>query len=175
MLYLIRLDDTTEWVGEIRYALFETHTESVISESKEFVIKLIEKYNMRAKNFSIKNGQIELNKWPHKIRLTSKLGKNVMYKYTLLVNKGEQQFKLVNHAGYVAYKTSEELRTLIRKSMISNCDLLSGSNEFKSIDTYTIKDEPCFIQHIVSKYEEFRAKALIVGLDISFDYIKDVH
>ena len=170
MLYLIKIDDSINFRGNTQYILFETNTESVISGSREFVVELVNKYKMEAKNFSVKRGLIELNKWPHNIKYTSQIAANDLPQYVLLVNQSEKNFKLVTCTGYVYHFEPKELKKITRESKIANCEFKEDTQEYKSVDTYTVKEDPKFEKYINSKYSEFRMKVLTLGLDISFAY-----
>ena len=174
MLYIARIDDREDG-GESYYYMFETHTESLIYGNLKLATELLTSYKMEAKNFCIANGEIKIKQWPHKIKKSSEIRDSVKY-YILLTDKNKQQFKLVNVKGVVRYCSSNELRDLIEDKRIANCTYDKNSG-YKSIDTYTIPSSIKFEKRIELKYNEFRAKTTMLGLDTNFKYIiegKDV-
>ena len=170
MLYLININDNLGVKRETEYSLFETNTESTLSGNREFVLELVQKYGMEAKNFSIKHGLIEPNNWPNEIRRTKEFNRSIEAKYILLANKEEKQFKIVEHTGYTGYCGPEKLKLYIEESKMANCTFNKDTQEYKSVDTYIIKNDSKFSAYIALKYAEFRAKVWLLGLDISFDY-----
>ena len=178
MLYLIKIGNDHRLEEKYKtYHLFETHTESFISGESDFVIQLLEKYNFEAVNFCIGKGKIKVKQWPHKIRTTSDSSSSLRSLYILLTKQNEQTFKIVSSNGRVHNAYSDALKTFIRQDQIANCNFIRAENLYKSIDTYKTDKDTKFEKYIDTKYEEFRAKTLMVGLDISFRYViegKDV-
>lgn len=178
MLYLIGVEESKN-EDKRQYSIFETRSESLLIGNKKLVVDLLKKYKMEAKNFCIHKGQIEIKKWPHKIKRSSELFTSTESDYVLLTSVNEQKFKVVSFRGVIYYFGAEELKRYIRQDKIANCDFTSNKETiYKSVDTYSIHNESNFEKFVVLKYEEFRAKTLMLGLDVSFKYIiegKDVN
>ena len=169
MLYLIKIGEGHKAAKNHKdYYLFETNTDSLLHGDTKFVIELVEKYKLKPKNFILKNNQVEPSSWPHAIRSTSEQCGDFRATYILLSRENEQRFKTVNSDGDVFYTNENELKTLIQRSVMANCSLEKGI--YKSIDTYSISNSVNFEKQIASKYEAFRSKALLTGIDISFKY-----
>ena len=163
MLYI--LASKTIGIDKQNYNIFETHTESMIVGLKENIQRLVNKCHIEAKNAKITNEEVLTNQWPYGIRLQYANDCT----YVLLAKINEQKFKLViRSSGEIVYMNAQELIEDIEAGYVVNCSVENG--DYKSIDTYDIKTNSKFERDIKQKYEEFRAKSIMLGLDISFDY-----
>ena len=170
MLYLTKAELTNN--NEPIYDLFETHTESTIRADTELVIQLIKTHGMEAKNIYIEDNKVLIKDWPHNIKPYSKNKGERALNYILLGKINEQKFKVINCGGGVILATNEYLKELIDCNIVANCKVKGHRwSGYRSIDTYTIVTDPDFISQIDEKYKEFKAKAMLLGMDISFDYI----
>ena len=167
MIYLTKVE--IESNKEIIYNLFETHTESVIKANTKLVIDLLNNHRLRAKNIYTENNTVRIKEWPHSIKPYSEDRGERTSDYILLSKLNENRFKLFNCVTGVIYAFENYLKELIKFNRVANC--ISEEKVYKSIDTYDIKTDIEFEKHIANKYKEFRAKALLIGRDIEFDYI----
>ena len=197
MLYIL-MQRQVKHRGEI-YSIFETHTESVITGDEKSIIEFINKSKMHIGNGYVKDGKMQLKQWPHRmespnsgtnkvsgIRVTigaSINGKVIKMqdnteestikpevRYILLGKVAENRFKVVDNTGLASYIGEKCLKENIELGTIANCIYKEDEKEYKSIDTCNLQTDPIFVAHIANKYEAFRAKTLILGLDISFYY-----
>ena len=157
MLYLLKVEDMGD--NSYNYRMFETHTESVITGNITCIRKLVSKCKMEPVNMELTNQGLRIKHWPNK-------HKN--YTFILLGKITVDRFKLIGIGGTTIYMEAGELKQNIASNTIGNCSIENG--EYKSIDTYKISIDSKFEKHIETKYNEFRSKALILGLDISFRY-----
>ena len=154
------------------YHLFETHTESIIKVKERFIISLIEKHKMEGKNIYIDNGKVQIKEWPHSMtpNVNHKLGRSPYY--ILLGRIAEHRFKLISNLGSTVNMSEKSLKILIASGKVANCDYRGIEEKtYKSMDTYEIKINSKFASHTAQKYEEFKAKAAMLGMDISFNYL----
>ena len=169
MLYLFKIGDSHKANKNYRdYYLFETHTESELRGDRQFVIDLVRGHRLKPMNFTIKDSRVVPNIWPQAIRLTSEHYNSFRATYILLTKDSEERFKVINGDGDVYYDDAEGLKGMIKNSVVANCTL--ENRVYKSIDTYKIYIDINFEKNINLKYEEFRAKALLLGMAISFKY-----
>ena len=177
MLYLVRYYENTKDMN-IYYYMFETHTESILKMSKESLIQLITEYKMEAKNVYIKNGEIQIKKWPHNITKYTEKEKHSTVDHILLSKVTERSFKVFRFTDETLQITDTYLKKIIRDGRVANCSYAKDKEPvYNSIDTYETKTDTDFEKQIAKKYEEFRAKTLLLGMDISFKYVienKDV-
>ena len=150
------------------YHLFETHTESIIKAREDLVIELLEKRKIEAKNIYIKHKKIQIKEWPHNIKPYSVNKADRESEFILLGQINDQRFKLINNTEGVVYATEKQLKRLILFNRVANCSYEDGTE--KSIDTCSIKIDPELIRQTKQKYEEFRAKTRLLGLDVAFEY-----
>ena len=170
MLYLTWTQKRTD--GNIYYRLFETHTESIIEVTDKTVIKLITKSGMKVKNVNIVNGKIEIKDWPNCIAQYS-LEQDLMImgaSYILLSKLKSERFKVISSLGSVGHIDATSLKKYIEKCNVANCSYNAEKQEYKSLDTYDTNTTQKFINHIDKKYDEFKAKASLLGLNIDFEY-----
>ena len=181
MIYLINIKNPGMYT-EV-YTLFETHTESTIEVTAEYIKTLINTYGMSIKNINIENEKIQIKKWPHDIKYYS-VKRHNRTNYILLVKINNNRFKLVSHQGSVVYMTEKALKASIKDDAVINCEYIvikeideeygiaieTERSDYKSTDTYTIKEDTKFENFIALKYREFKAKSMIVGLNINFKY-----
>ena len=154
------------------YDIFETHTESTIRANTKLVIDLIKTHKIEAKNLYIEDNKVQIKDWPHSIKPYSKNRYERESSYILLSKVNEQKFKMLNCGGGVILATDEYLKELIYCNAVAKCKIKgSKQKSYSSIDTYTIVTGPDFISYVDEKYKEFRLKALLLGMDISFEYI----
>ena len=170
MLYLISTDDLGS--NNTTYTLFETHTESVMTVTSDYIKILIQRYKMEIKNVQIKDNNIHIKTWPHSTAREYKLNTRV-----LIAKVNNDKFKLVNYNGDVIYMSKFALEVNIEAANILNCkcEIIRENGRikdkiYKSIDTYNIKEDKEFEVYIATEYEKFRSKSLLLGLDISFGY-----
>ena len=170
MLYIIKVVESAD--KETVYHLFETHTESTLKITEKTIVELINQHGMKAKNFTLKEGKVQLKDWPHKITHCTEDNNTGILDYILLGKSSEQEYKLINPASTVTYLTEKRLKELIDIGDVANCDYIeeAAGRIYRSIDTYAIKANPKFKTYIDKKYDEFKAKTALIGLDISFRY-----
>ena len=171
MLYLIGVWESRNEEHTI-YSLFETNSESKIIGNKKLITEILRGHKMQAMNFSINKGKIELKQWPNGSSILSAHGQSSKMYYILLTNIDEQKFKLVNLLGSITYCSTAELKSLIDRRRVMNCCVMidQGITCYKSEDTYSINEDASFKKHIGIKYEEFRAKILLLGISTDFKY-----
>ena len=168
MLYLFKVEIKSD--NNIIYHLFETHTESKIQADDKLVIQLINNPKMGIKNMSIEDNKIQIKEWPLGINQHEN-GKNDRKSDYILLNRlNENNFKLFSCFTNETVTLSDiQLKMVIESNRIANCNC---ENEiYKSIDTYNVKTDKKFIEHIKMEYEKFRLKTLIFGMDIKFSFI----
>ena len=161
MLYLTGISGKYE---ERLYYIVETHTESIINCGYESLKELVNAHKMHIAGVKTLNKDINLKEWPHQIEGTQK--------HVLLAKIDNGWFKVASAYGSVKYITSEELKQGIEEGLVANCDTIKDGNNtiYRSIDTYNAQIEPEFKSYIDSEYRKFRAKSLVLGMDISFGY-----
>ena len=167
MIYLTKVERKNS--KELVYNIFETHTESIITADEELVIKLINTHGIEAKNIYIENNKVKVKEWPHSIIPYSENREDRTSDYILLSKINENRFKLFNCVTGVIYAFENYLKELIKFDRVANCT--NDEKIYKSIDTYSIKTDLAFAESINNKYTEFRGKTLLLGMDISFNYI----
>ena len=173
MFYLIRRDKSKKLDGiKETYYIFESRTESCMIVTKKLLIKLLEKFKNDMVNVYLDNGEVRVKQWPNEIQNLVELGTHIGSELILLTKESEQRFKLVTCNGNVQHSDSEGLKRWIWEHRIANCDFEKSKDNivYKSIDTYNSSVNPLFRKKIDLKYSEFRAKVLLTGLDIRFDY-----
>ena len=154
------------------YHCFEEHTETIVKVKESTLVDLIENYNIKVNNTQIKNGRIQAGEWPHRIVPNSNCLMNESPNCILLGNIDEKKFKLLNSFGNILYMTDKDLKKKIQSGKVLNCSCVGEKEKiYKSMDTYNTQTNPELIDYIAKKYAEFRAKSVILGLDISFEYI----
>ena len=171
MLYLIKYRKAN-MLWNIYY-IFETHTESIIKGDDRFVTGLLNKSGLRIENIYMKENKVKIKQWPHTVNAEGINEADRGFIYILLGRENNKMFKLVNTVGNTLYVNEERLKELIKSDRVENCGYEKQEGKetiYRSIDTFNIKTDTQFVSHIAKKYEEFRAKALILGLDISFKY-----
>lgn len=162
MIYLMSYVKTSDNIAV--YTMYETHTESIMTGDKAYVNKLVSECKMEPVNMIVTNKEIKFKQWPNQI------GEAFIrnHTYILLGRITEQRFKLLRFDERLVYMDKRELMSNIKLGNILNC--LFEEGEYKSIDTYNTGAEESYRQCVVQKYEVFRAKSLMLGLDISFEY-----
>ena len=171
MLYLVRYYEEPKDM-DTYYYMFETHTESVLKVNSKDLIQLITEYGMEAKNVYIKNNEIQIKKWPHNIIQYTEKEKKRSLEYILLSKVTEKSFKMFRFTGETVQITDNYLKKIIQDGRVANCDYIEDKEIiYSSIDTYETKIDSDFERYIAKKYEEFIAKTLLLGMDISFNYV----
>ena len=198
MLYIL-MHRQVKYRGEI-YTAFETHTQSVITWDAKSVIDFINKSKMQLANAHIEDGKIQMKQWPHNLgKVKSKtekvsgirvtVGSSVVNSkviklqdntnespkepevlYILLGKVTENRFKVVDNEGLASYIGEKCLKEIIESGTVANCTYEKNQEAYKSMDTCNLQTDPKFADHIANKYEAFRAKTSLLGLDISFYY-----
>ena len=162
MLYLINTIKIKG--GENIYNMFETHTESRLKGSSNYVLKLINSCNMEPINIDIEETEISGKAWVQEITDLSNRNKICI----LLAKISDQSFKTLNFNNEIVCMSEKDLKYNIDSKKVLNC--LFEQGEYKSIYTYNITTNIKFKQYIAEKYREFRAKTLMLGIDSKFIY-----
>ena len=164
MLYLLNVETTN--TDRLNYYTFETHTESPIIADYECMMKLINECKMAPKNMYVNSKGIQFNEWPHDV--SDSYYKN--HVFILLAKLSERRFKCIRGIDReVFYMDDKQLKGHLDYNHVLNCSCENGV--YKSIDTYNIVIDPEFEKSIAKKYETFIAKSIMLGLDMSFEYI----
>ena len=172
MLYLIK-HRKANLIWNIYY-IYETHTESIIKGDEIFIIGLINKSGLKIENVYTEGNKVKIKPWPNYVSAEGMNEADRGFIYVLLGRENNRMFKLVNTLGDKLYVYEERLKELIEADRVENCTYEKYEDKetiYKSMDTFNIKTDSKFTSNINKKYEEFRAKTLLLGLDISFEYI----
>ena len=172
MLYMLGRDYSLINNAINTYRFFETHTESVLVIDMRLAEELAKQYGFDIKNMNVINNKLEIKDWV-KPFIAQRGDHENLNKLLLLTKINEDKFKITDNHGSVNHLRANELKQRIEGNQMINCDTIEtkGITTHRSTDTYTTKTESKFEHYIDKKYTEFRAKSLILGKDISFDYI----
>lgn len=154
--------------AETLYTMHETHTESRMTGDINCIKRWIKSCKMELKNMRITDKGMQTKQWPHDI--TVPYSERCVYMLLTEVEAG--CFKILRiFDGGIVYMDEKELKENIKFNKVANCLVEQGAAKiYKSIDTYKINADNRFRQYIDKKYEEFVAKSLMLGLNISFEY-----
>lgn len=170
MLYLVKYQKIKG--GKDLYSLFETHTNSLMQGDVVFVREIINKYGIEVKNMFINNAGVQIKEWPNGINIHSTDDYDKESSYILLGKITEEKFKLVDPTRKVIYLDQHRLRHFIMMGAVANCKRMGKEDiQYKSVDTYSMRQNIGFEAIINRKYAEFVAKAALLNMRMTFEYI----
>ena len=163
MIYLLSTEKDTG-SNDALYNLFETHTESTLEVNESYLTDIIGILKLKVKNVGLDGTNIQIKEWPHSLEYAHNNYGAKNSRYILLAQIDKDKFKITALNGFVSYIDTQSLRAKITADKVLNC------THTKNLDTYTIKKDIEFEKLIAQKYEVFRAKSMILGMDTSFEY-----
>ena len=157
----------------IEYKGFDTCTESPITLSKELLIQIISNTTIKVVNVSIKDNSIVIKEWANGIASKGWVSRIVGHTYKgpkyVIWAKGDSEYRLADYYGNTTKVQGKDLKTAIEQNEIANCTIVEG--KIKMEDVYENQRNVEFSREIELKYNNFIAKALMVGYgDVQFEY-----
>ena len=167
MFYILYISKSSYKRHKDSYMFFESDTESFFEGTKNFLNYLILKdkidsnyVDLVMKDNIAKDRCNAISSNSHKEKGAEK---------TLLCKIAKNKYKLVTYLLSVATVSGEELRELIRKKDVTNCEIVNGT--YKSIGTYRADKDIQFEREIAKKYEKHIAITSLLGCRTTFDYV----
>ena len=171
MIYIIGVKINLNEESETVYRLYESHTESIMHGKIQFLQSLNANRELEVKNMHTENEILQLNNWAQTL-MEMKDATKISQTRHILIGSDKERFKIVSNYGTAKYINSWELKKKIENNEIINCEAIKTDNgiTYKSTDACNINTNAKFIEYIKTKYKEFRSKAIILGLNIRFEY-----
>ena len=174
MLY-IRALVTNHTDSVVAYKAYDTYSRSTAVLRRDLLTDILVNNKMQVVNASIQNNAIVIRNWvngicteKHTIRNDSIIEKNGP-KYIALAKEGNS-YRFIDSAGKMQYKMADYFKEVIKEKEVANC-IITSSGEIESEDVYTIYKDKEFEKSIDLKYENYIAKAALLGYNsTTFNY-----
>ena len=168
MIYVISL--VKDLNNEIaNYRVFDDLSQSFMTLNKESLTCILLNTEIQVVNATIQNKDIIVKSWAHGMCIKRSLfSKDREYSGTqyVVLEKYNDTHKVINcHNGSMHYWSTEDLAIKAKLEQVANCKVMGkeGILELEIEDIYTRHKDENFEKQIESKYNNFKAKAAMLG------------